>query len=277
MLDWLRAVGALAVLTTHVAFQTGEYSRHGTVGTMLARLDVGVALFFVLSGFLLSRAWWARDAAGPAQLVNTRRYAIKRVLRIMPVYVVTAWSRCLPCPATRAAAGSWVADPAGRRRLRRRQLPQGLTQMWSLAAEVAFYVVLPLLMWVARRRVRGVRSRQSRSRHPRARQRGLGAVWIVPAIADLRDWAPNLWLPGYLAWFAAGMWLAREHVRRQQAGLCRGPAACSPSSAPSPASAGRWQPALFLVAATPVAGPVSLEPGTVSQALVKNALYAGSR
>ncbi len=56
-LDSLRAVGALAVLTTHAAFWGGEYTDNGTAGRFLARLDVGVALFFVLSGFLLSRAW----------------------------------------------------------------------------------------------------------------------------------------------------------------------------------------------------------------------------
>ena len=87
-LDWLRAVGALAVLTTHVAFQTGEYFRHGTLGTLLARLDVGVALFFVLSGFLLSRDWWVRHELG-LEPQRTRRYALKRALRILPVYVVT--------------------------------------------------------------------------------------------------------------------------------------------------------------------------------------------
>ena len=57
LLDTMRAVGALCVLTTHAAFWAGDYTRHGTWGTVLARLDVGVAIFFVLSGFLLSRPW----------------------------------------------------------------------------------------------------------------------------------------------------------------------------------------------------------------------------
>ena len=55
VLDTLRAVGALCVLTTHVAFWSGAYTNHGAWGTLLSRLDVGVALFFVLSGFLLAR------------------------------------------------------------------------------------------------------------------------------------------------------------------------------------------------------------------------------
>ena len=66
VLDSLRAVGALAVLTTHVAFQSGAYVRDGTWGALLSRLDVGVAIFFVLSGFLLARPYLARAAARPA-------------------------------------------------------------------------------------------------------------------------------------------------------------------------------------------------------------------
>ena len=88
LLDTMRAIGALCVLTTHTAFWAGDYVRHGTLGTVLARLDVGVAIFFVLSGFLLSRAWLARaadGAPGPA----TAPYFWKRALRIVPVYVIT--------------------------------------------------------------------------------------------------------------------------------------------------------------------------------------------
>ena len=60
-LDGLRAVAAGAVLLTHVAFRTGQ-TQAGAGGAVLARLDVGVAVFFVLSGFLL----YPRDPAGRA-------------------------------------------------------------------------------------------------------------------------------------------------------------------------------------------------------------------
>ena len=87
VLDPLRAVGALAVLVTHATFWTGDYVRHGVLGSVLARLDVGVAIFFVLSGFLLSHHYlsraWNREPAEP-----TGRYFWKRFLRIYPAYVV---------------------------------------------------------------------------------------------------------------------------------------------------------------------------------------------
>ena len=107
-LDVLRLVGAVAVLTTHVAFQTGEYFRNGVVGTLLARMDIGVAIFFVLSGFLLSRPWWASAAAGaPAPRVG--RYALKRLLRIWPVYLVTVVVAFAAVPGNeRAGVREWL-------------------------------------------------------------------------------------------------------------------------------------------------------------------------
>ncbi|WP_421119978.1 acyltransferase family protein [Aquihabitans daechungensis] len=50
-LEGLRAVAALAVLVTHVSLNA--MGNDGPFGGLLARLDVGVAVFFVLSGYLL--------------------------------------------------------------------------------------------------------------------------------------------------------------------------------------------------------------------------------
>jgi len=178
VLDTLRAIGALAVLTTHTAFQAGEYLRHGVWGTLLARLDVGVAIFFVLSGFLLARPWLARAATG-APPPSRRRYYEKRLLRIYPVYVVTVVIALVWIPENEGATlRTWVsslllADP-----YTSEQLPHGLTQMWSLTAEVAFYAVLPLLMWVAVGRVHALRPRRvlalavAMTRRPAATDRG---------------------------------------------------------------------------------------------------------
>lgn len=268
-LDVLRFVGALAVLTTHVAFQTGEYFRHGLLGTLMARMDIGVAIFFVLSGFLLSRPWWtsAETGGSPPRL---GRYALKRLLRIWPVYLVTVAVAYAVVPGNEDSGArdgfvsAFLLDPYADD-----TLPYGLTQMWSLSVEVAFYAALPLLMWIA--------SRRSRAPWDVVLLVGLvvlNIVWIVavaPAIDEVLDWAPGLWLPGYLAWFAAGMWLARTYVRHQSADgrppwivtLGHQPGAC-------------WTAALglLLLAATPVAGPVTLEPGTTGQSITKTLVYA---
>ena len=273
-LDVLRAVGSVGVLTTHVAFQTGEYFRHGTLGTVLARLDVGVALFFVLSGFLLARPFWARAALQrPAPAV--RSYAAKRFFRIVPIYVVSAALALSFVPDNEGlGVADWLISLTLLDTYVSDTLPHGLTQMWSLSAEVAFYVFLPLLMWLA------TGGRLTSLRRSSAVLLALPVIsvgwilWAAPALADERAWSPALWLPGFLSWFAAGMWLAREHVL-QQAGrpTVLGTRIAALGSQPGTC----WVAAvgLLLITATPIAGPISLEPSTSSEALLKNACYAG--
>src|SRR6185312_4896269 len=81
-LTGIRAVAALLVVGTHAAYTTGKYS-HGYLGLVSSRMEIGVPIFFVLSGFLLFRPWVKSVAtAGPEPSV--RRYAWHRVRRIMP-------------------------------------------------------------------------------------------------------------------------------------------------------------------------------------------------
>ena len=271
VLDTLRAVGALAVLTTHTSFQTGEYLGNGVWGTMLARLDVGVAIFFVLSGFLLSRAWLVRAATGlPRPAIGT--YYEKRALRILPVYLVAVVVAYLFVGGNETAGGrDWASSFLLLDSFTGKSLPYGLTHMWSLAVEASFYLVLPLLMLA----VRG-----------RRRRRGLAILlacmvvvnllWLAlaPAVDGDVAGSPGLWLPAYLTWFVAGIALAAAHVRHQQGStsrvlrqvvsLGRQPGVC-------------WSIAsgLLLVAATPLAGPTLLEASSVAQAVTKHLLYAG--
>ena len=62
-LDSIRAVAAIMVVATHTSFWAGVYTR-GTWGAATQRLEVGVAIFFVLSGFLLSRPYLLRARHG---------------------------------------------------------------------------------------------------------------------------------------------------------------------------------------------------------------------
>ena len=135
VLDTWRAVGALAVLTTHTTFQTGTYLGHGIWGTLLARLDVGVAIFFVLSGFLLSRPWFARAGARRACTRPHAAYFRKRFLRIYPVYFVTVVLALSLSGRERRhqSAGTWVANLLVADTYVRDQLPHGLTHMWSIS------------------------------------------------------------------------------------------------------------------------------------------------
>ena len=279
VLDSLRAVGALAVLTTHVAFQSGAYVRNGTWGNLLSRLDVGVAIFFVLSGFLLSRPHFARrmvDAPPP----STGRYYWKRVLRIYPVYAVTVVLALTLIPENRpASAAQWVRSLSLTNIYLADALPQGLTQMWSLSVEVSFYIVLPLLMLLVLGRAHRP-LRPGRVALVLLAMVVLSSWWhlhLAAAAGERSDGAPTLWLPSYLTWFAVGLALALTDVLRQARRPGRGPGPATrllEALEGSPGVCWVLVLGLMLVASTPVAGPTLLYVATDVEALTKSLLYA---
>lgn len=266
-LDGLRAVGALAVLTTHVGFSSGA-SLFGAWAGPLARLDAGVAIFFVISGFLLYRPHVAARLDGepaPASVV----YLWHRALRILPVLWV-AVALALVLRGDRPADLSGYLQVATLTQVYAHgfQVP-GLTQMWSLATEVAFYVVLP---WLARGLGRlGGRTSAGLRREVAALVAftAVSAAWW--AVVAEGGTAMGLWLPGYLGWFGVGMALAVWSAGRE-----RGLLGASPLDdlAGAPGTAWVAALALFLVAATPIAGPYGLQLPTTGTAVTKNALYA---
>ena len=276
VLDTWRAVGALAVLTTHTTFQTGTYLGHGIWGTLLARLDVGVAIFFVLSGFLLSRPWFARAALGmPAP--DSRSYFLKRFLRIYPVYFVTVvLALSLLDENDGTSPGTWVANLLVADTYVHDQLPHGLTHMWSISVEVSFYLLLPLLMvlCLGPRRPRLHRLRIHVALLAMVATAVLWQTVLVEALDPRSHGAPGLWLPGYLTWFAAGIWLALVHVDLQQGRSSRVVDQVARLGA-LPGTCWMMVVGLMLVAATPIAGPVMFVAGTPAQTLAKNLIYTG--
>ena len=62
-LTGVRALAALLVVATHAAYTTGKYT-HGYAGLVYSRMEIGVPIFFVLSGYLLFGPWVRAAAAG---------------------------------------------------------------------------------------------------------------------------------------------------------------------------------------------------------------------
>ena len=267
-LTGVRAVAAILVVLTHAAYTTGKYT-HGYLGLVYSRMEIGVPIFFVLSGFLLFSPW-VRAAARGGESPSVSRYAWHRVRRIMPAYVVTvlvAYALYHFRMAGPNPGHTWVGLF---RNLTLTQiytdhywitfLHQGLTQMWSLAVEAAFYVALPalaylLLVVLCRRQWR-----------PGMLLGGLVALGLItPAwlvLVHTTDFLPDgakLWLPAYLAWFVGGMVLAalREMGVNGYALLCIPMALVC-----------------YLIASTPIAGAPTTAPSELREGLAKALFYA---
>jgi peptidoglycan/LPS O-acetylase OafA/YrhL len=271
VLDGYRATAALAVLTTHVAFQTGVVTS-GTLGALAGRLDLGVALFFVLSGFVLYRSY-ARAELTASPAPSLRRYLRHRALRILPAY----WVVVLVVLSSVDRAGHGTGDVLRQgfllQTFSRDQLLADLSQTWSLATEVCFYLFLPAYAaLLARLPGRDLRQRM------RLQVVGIAVLlavspvwtWLVLGTGHLDARVAMLWLPAHLGWFAAGMLVA---LLREYDSLT----GSSPSSwrtlASSPGACWAAAAALFLVASTPIAGPLTLEPTTALHAATKELLY----
>ena len=87
-LTGLRGVAALMVLLTHVSFQTAYSIDAGMAGRVGSRLEAGVAVFFVLSAFLLYRPW-SRALLLDDPRPRTGRYLWRRAVRVLPAYWAT--------------------------------------------------------------------------------------------------------------------------------------------------------------------------------------------
>ncbi|OBF20867.1 acyltransferase [Mycobacterium kubicae] len=267
-LTGVRAVAALLVVGTHAAYTTGKYT-HGYWGLVGARMEIGVPIFFVLSGFLLFRPW-VKSAATGAPPPSLSRYARHRVRRIMPAYVVTVLFAYVLYHFREAGPNpghSWLGLV---RNLTLTQiytdgylgkyLHQGLTQMWSLAVEASFYVILPLLAYL----LLVLLSR--RQWQPRLVVGALAAMtlispgWLVLVHTDhLFPDGARLWLPTYLAWFLGGMLLT---VLQAMGVRCYAFVAI-PLAVIS-----------YFIAATPIAGAPTTSPASMMEALVKTCFYA---
>ncbi|MEU0093391.1 acyltransferase [Kribbella sp. NPDC006257] len=267
-LDGLRALGALAVVSTHVGFRSGD-ALHGPFAGILSRLDIGVAIFFAISGFLLYRPHvvaWFEETDPPLTLPYLRN----RALRILPALWVAVILAALLVPNNGPV--SWTSY------LQHATLTQiyldgpvveGLTQLWSLATEVLFYLALPVLARFLTGYERPTRRAVRWRLAVLAFFTVLGPVWMATATASDHSHA-GLWLPGYLGWFAVGMGLALWQVARSSGRLG---SSLLDTLAKIPATVWGIGLALLLIASSPVAGTYNLTAPTPGQAFVKSLLY----
>jgi peptidoglycan/LPS O-acetylase OafA/YrhL len=231
-IEALRAFAALGVLTWHVWSHPTVGDYYGVpLGPLTKLLDngrAGVAMFFVLSGFLLYRPFAAAVVRG-TPFPSVRRYFVNRALRIIPAYwtVLLVVAACfqrglLDRPAELLANMFFLQDfvPG--------YVPgvfsgYGIAPAWSLCVEVLFYLCLPLLALVALRLARRARFRSSAAFVPAVFMVAAGVFSLeLPRAVHLG----TLWqmgFPDHMHWFAMGMLVAvlRVHYEDGRLALTR--------------------------------------------------------
>jgi peptidoglycan/LPS O-acetylase OafA/YrhL len=274
LMDSLRAIAALLVLVGHAGLLAGALGPGSDVKEFAARLDVGVAVFFLISGFLLYRPFVrARLTGRPGP--STGAYAWRRVLRIVPAYWVALTVVAIVFSLDYVFTADGVLTFYGFGQIYRSSTAVGgIGQAWTLCIEITFYAMLPLWAFAMRRLL------------PAGHRAELGAVaalfvfsvvWKLVVIGGeepVVTGPPLVALPAFLDHFAIGMALAilsaawQDRPEREQNGFVRFVDRHS------------WAPWAFAVAAyLTVAYAIGL-PGTFPeetapvQYVVKHELYA---
>jgi peptidoglycan/LPS O-acetylase OafA/YrhL len=235
LVDSLRAIAALCVLLTHTAVAAGVSGNpHSVLSPYAQRLDVGVAIFFLISGLLLYRPFVAARFTGRgAPAVGP--YAWRRVLRIAPAYwlALTVTALWVGTSAYELGVFSSSGFPTYYLLLqtyRGQTLSGGLVQAWTLTIEITFYAFLPLYAW-AMARFAGRASRSVRDARSVLRSEVVGLIVLVLVsevwkAVVLSGQSPRQVvitpaldaLPSFLDQFALGMGLAVASAWIEQRG-----------------------------------------------------------
>jgi peptidoglycan/LPS O-acetylase OafA/YrhL len=163
--EGLRALAATSILIFHCWVYSAPDGERVDLGLLsrfvLRHLPAGVLLFFTLSGFLLYRPL-AASVLRQAPRPSVRRYFRNRALRIFPAYllVLLVIGVLLPAAVIGGSSGKelgrlsgdpgvLLANAALLQNYLPRSMDTGIGPAWSLAVEVVFYLVLPLLGWLA--------------------------------------------------------------------------------------------------------------------------------
>jgi len=210
-LTTLRALAALLVFLYHYAVL---HAPGGGAGVPLRQVwahgYMGVPIFFVLSGFLLTRLYF--DALAD-RAVTLRLFFVKRIARIWPLFLLLAtvqhlggWLLGRTTPAvdwlvTLTMSQGWFAD----------LLYSGLAPAWSLTIEETFYALVPVVCLVIGR-LAFPDARPLRLDRQRWLRLGGALAVIVVALAAAGEAGWRLARALGLAW--AGFLGGRDHVLR---------------------------------------------------------------
>lgn len=153
-LDGLRGCAILAVVLFHdvmgPGFSIGSGRAQATVNYLLSAGWLGVDVFFVLSGFLITGI--LLDA--PPTWAGWRRFFGRRARRILPLYYLFILLMLALHPAELMPRAGWLLTHLTNWNYAAQDLPalEAVGPLWSLAIEEQFYLLWPLAIFLLSRR-----------------------------------------------------------------------------------------------------------------------------
>jgi peptidoglycan/LPS O-acetylase OafA/YrhL len=179
----------------------------GVAGELLGHGNIGVVIFFLLSGFLIYRPFVVARTPG-GRPVSVRWFYLRRAVRIIPAYWVALTIIQLWTGLVAFHDRWWQLYLFGQIYSPRLVFAGGISPAWSLCIEVSFYLLLPLYALLIARVL-------GRSSRPVALELGvlavlaLGSMGVHQLIARDASIANSAFtLPGTFYLFAIGMALA---------------------------------------------------------------------
>ncbi len=178
--------------------------------------EIGLFFFLTLSGFLITRILLDQRADGESRggrwrVAAYQEFQRRRMSRILaPCYAAMCFAIVVGAPDIRTHAPAYFAQIANFHMAWLAEWPSGTAHFWTLAIQMQFYLVWPMLVFWAPQRALG----------------GGFAACIV--LAPISRWAIDRWLPGIhhseaisltaLDYLGAGAWLAWALQRGMSAG-----------------------------------------------------------
>lgn len=200
LFDGLRGIAVLSVVAVHgVSIARVDGAEIGPWLWPFGAGNLGVDLFFVLSGFLLTRSWYSIRKRRGTILASAREYLRRRALRILPAY----WASLAILIPLRVPEFFTSIDGLGKFGLlvtvQQFMVPKLSWEVnapiWSLTTEIHFYVLLPLILALLVRL---------------GPEKGLASLVVVSLgwRALMSGWSfpgPSDWIFGRVDQFAAGV------------------------------------------------------------------------
>lgn len=145
-ITFTRFLAALAVFIYHFAINSGNkvfpFDTH-LLNELFKNGDLAVPYFFVLSGFIMSIAYFGRAS----DVIDVKKFYVSRFSRIYPIYIISLLLYLLASFATSKNESisifAWIINFF----LLQSWLPNSTINFaaWSLSVEVFFYILFPFL------------------------------------------------------------------------------------------------------------------------------------